>query len=201
MEDTWETTEIRTAETNAIETNAIETNALLEELGKMGALAPAGYEGKAGEYLAAVRNFLEGQEFLRLGHCLNGKQWELAMMHISKLKKHVNQLGITCFDKSLMGLREAAAHRNRSDALQIMAQITAKRVKLRNVMGTMSTLGSVSGNSLGSVSRNSLGSASENSLGSAKGNSLGSADVSFQRSAGESDMRSPVEGKEKPCDM
>lgn len=86
------------------------------------------------QYIQAVQRFLAGQDFVRLGHCIQGRQWHLVMSNSAKLKQHCTELGITCFDTYLKSLRDAARHQNLNEALQIMSRITVKRVQLRNLL-------------------------------------------------------------------
>ena len=86
------------------------------------------------EQLQEIRAFLQGQDFLRLGHCIQGKQWHLVMNNCNRMKQHCEELGITCFDNYLKGIREAARHQNGNEALQLMSRITAKRVQIRKVL-------------------------------------------------------------------
>ena len=85
-------------------------------------------------YLQKVRVFLLGQDFLRLGHCIQGKQWHLVMSNSAKIKQQCIDLEITCFDNYLQGIRDAARGRNVNEAQQIMCRITAKRVQLRKLL-------------------------------------------------------------------
>ena len=86
------------------------------------------------EYIQNVRCFLQGQDFIKLGHCIQGKQWNLVMSNSNRLKMHCEELGITCFDMQLRGIRDAARRRDVNEALQIMSTITAKRVRIRNLL-------------------------------------------------------------------
>ncbi len=86
------------------------------------------------EYINAIATLLKGQDFMRLGHGISGGRWEAVMLTARRLKKECNALGVTCFDKGLEGIREAARRRNTGDALRIMTQVTAKRVFLRNMI-------------------------------------------------------------------
>ena len=86
------------------------------------------------QYIQAVSRFLMGQDFVRLGHCIQGKQWHLVMSNSARLKQHCEELGITCFDAYLKAIREAARRQNVNEALQIMSRITAKRVQVRNLL-------------------------------------------------------------------
>lgn len=86
------------------------------------------------ESIEKIKNFLQGQDFLRLGHCIQGRQWHLVMSNCSRMKQHCEELGITCFDTYLKGIRDAARHQNEKEALQIMSGMTARRVQVRNVL-------------------------------------------------------------------
>ena len=86
------------------------------------------------QYILKVKNFLAGNDFMRLGHCIQGKQWHLVLSNSNRLKQHCTELGITCFDAYLRALRDAARHQNVNDALQVMSRITVTRVQLRNLL-------------------------------------------------------------------
>lgn len=107
---------------------------LIDRLAQLGAADRSRQELSEEEYISAIAGLLTGQDFMRLGHGINGGRWESVMMTVRRLKSNCNALGITCFDKGLDGIREAARRRNAADALQIMTQITAKRVRLRNMI-------------------------------------------------------------------
>ncbi len=90
--------------------------------------------GTEADYLEKVRQFLIGQDFMRLGHCIQGKQWNQVLNNVNRLKKHCQELGVSCFDHYLDGIKNAARKQSSNEALQIMSQITIKRVKLRNLL-------------------------------------------------------------------
>ena len=102
-------------------------------LGALGADA-AFVEKSEEEYREAVRQFLIGLDFMRLGHCIQGKQWHLVLSNSARLKQHCSELGITCFDNYLRAIRDAARRQNEAECLQSMSRITAKRVQLRNML-------------------------------------------------------------------
>ena len=86
------------------------------------------------QYMETVRKFLQGQDFMRLGHCIQGRQWHLVMNNSAKLQNHCKELGITCFDRYIKYIREAARRQDQGEAFQIMSRITAKRVQVRNYL-------------------------------------------------------------------
>lgn len=85
-------------------------------------------------YFNSVDAFLKGQDFMRLGRCIQGGQWHLVMSNSARMKQHCNELGITCFDNYLTGVRAAARRQDVNEALQLMSRITAKRVQIRNLL-------------------------------------------------------------------
>ncbi len=107
---------------------------LIERLAQLGAADKDQRELSEVEYISAIAALLKGQDFMRLGHGINGSRWEMVMMTVRRLKKNCNALGITCFDKGLDGIREAVRRRSVNDALQIMTRITAIRVRLINMI-------------------------------------------------------------------
>ena len=116
-------------------------NEILEHLERFGAACKLQNIGTQEEYLAAINSFLTGQEFLKLGHAVSGAQWNSAQMSVRRMREKCKVLGITCFDRWLSGIREAVQHRNREEALQIMTQMTAKRVQLRKLIAEQSAEG------------------------------------------------------------
>lgn len=85
-------------------------------------------------YTEAVKSFLAGQDFLRLGRTIQGHQWHMVLSNSARMKNHCEELGITCFDNYLAGIRAAARRQDMKEALQIMSRITAKRVMVRNLL-------------------------------------------------------------------
>lgn len=109
---------------------------ILEQLAKLGAAEHAAdlSEESLAVYLTQLKAFLEGQDFLRLGVGISHGQWNSVMMGVRRMRESCKKLGITCFDRLLVGIRDNAQRRNREEALQIMAQITVKRVQLRKIL-------------------------------------------------------------------
>ncbi len=100
----------------------------------LGVQALEGTQAEEREYLEKVRTLLLGQGFMRLGHCIQGGSWNLVLSNGRKLKKSCNELGVTCFDRYLDGMRGAAVSQNTTEAVQLMSRITEKRVQLRALL-------------------------------------------------------------------
>lgn len=76
--------------------------------------------------------FLKGQDFLKLGHNISSGQWNLAMSCVKRMQKQCRELELEGFDRLLAGIQSACRSNNKQEALQLMTQITARRVQLRN---------------------------------------------------------------------
>ena len=78
--------------------------------------------------------FLKGPFFMRLGHQMQGNNWQGMCMGIRNMQQKCKELGITAFDRHLLQLRDAAMHRNINACKQILAMMVAKRVQLLKEM-------------------------------------------------------------------
>lgn len=85
-------------------------------------------------FLEEVKAFLKSYDFMQLGHAVNRKQWQSAGMKIQKMSAKAKKLGMTGWQNLLMGIKQNIACKNEREALQILSLITAKRVKLLNLL-------------------------------------------------------------------
>lgn len=79
---------------------------------------------------ADVKAFIHSYEFLQLGQSINRKQWQAAGMKAQKMSAKAKKLGMTGWENLFTGIRQNVARKNQEEALQVMASITTKRVKL-----------------------------------------------------------------------
>lgn len=85
-------------------------------------------------YLSDLKAFIHSYEFLQLGQAINRKQWQIAGMKIQKMSAKAKNLGMTGWENIFTGIRQNVARKNDREALQVMASLTTKRVKLMNVL-------------------------------------------------------------------
>ena len=78
----------------------------------------------------ALRVFLEGYDFMKLGQAINRGQWNSAMMIIQRMDNSVQKLGILCMIQPLKAVRLAVLGRNVKQAKQALAALISKRVLL-----------------------------------------------------------------------
>ena len=85
-------------------------------------------------FLNDVKTFIHSYEFMQLGQAVNRKQWQAAGMKIQKMSAKAKKLGMTGWENLFTGIRQNIARKNDMDALQIMASVINKRVKLFNIL-------------------------------------------------------------------
>lgn len=85
-------------------------------------------------YEEELKGFLNGTDFLKLGQAINRGQWESAMMCVRRMQQKAQHLGLAGLERPLMGIRQTIVHKNATEAKQLMAILTQKRVQLRNIL-------------------------------------------------------------------
>ena len=93
----------------------------------------SGYEEES-LFVEDVRAFIRSYEFMQLGQAINRKQWQAAGMKIQKMSAKAKKLGMTGWENQFMGMKQNIARKNDQEALQILALMTTKRVKLLNLL-------------------------------------------------------------------
>ena len=93
----------------------------------------SGYEEES-LFVEDVRSFIRSYEFMQLGQAINRKQWQAAGMKIQKMSAKAKKLGMTGWENQFMGMKQNIARKNDQEALQILALMTTKRVKLLNLL-------------------------------------------------------------------
>lgn len=85
-------------------------------------------------FVEDVKAFIHSYEFMQLGQVINRKQWQAAGMKIQKMSAKAKKLGMTGWENQFMGMKQNIARKNDQEALQILALMTTKRVKLLNLL-------------------------------------------------------------------
>ena len=85
-------------------------------------------------FVDEVKAFMHSYEFMQLGQAVNRKQWQAAGMKIQKMSAKAKKLGMTGWSNQFTGMKQNIARKNEKEALQILALMTTKRVKLLNLM-------------------------------------------------------------------
>lgn len=90
------------------------------------------YYGEA--YEEKLKQFLFGYDFMKLGQAVNGKRWESASMCVRRISMEADKLGLVCFQKQLVGLRQNIARKNEQEVKNILSLIIVKRIQLQDVL-------------------------------------------------------------------
>lgn len=78
-----------------------------------------------------IEEFLNSYDFMRLGQVLSCNDQNMAMMIITKLQNGAANAGLTdIFAMNLQGIRQCIIGNDMRQALDILAVVTAKRVKM-----------------------------------------------------------------------
>lgn len=77
-----------------------------------------------------IIQFIKGYDFLRLGQAISHHQWQSAAMTVRRMEMQAKKPGLEGFVRPFAGIRQAIMRKDEREAKQILAQVTAKRVKM-----------------------------------------------------------------------
>lgn len=106
----------------------------MERLKACGINIQKGYERYGDEYLTALRAFINGYDFMRLGQAVNKGQWESARMACRRMSMKAEALGLECFGRQFLGLRLSLASKNDREAKNILSVIMPKRIQIQKIL-------------------------------------------------------------------
>ena len=65
-----------------------------------------GLENYGENYIPALKHFINGYDFMRLGQAVNSRRWESAMMACRRMSMESDKLGLDCFARQFLGLKQ-----------------------------------------------------------------------------------------------
>ena len=77
-----------------------------------------------------VIQFIKGYDFMRLGQAISHQQWQAAAMTLRRMEMQAKKPELACFARQFAGIRQAIMRKAGNEAKQILAQVTAKRVRM-----------------------------------------------------------------------
>lgn len=110
------------------------TAELQNELKKLKLNVDKGMENHGEEYEAKLRQFILGQDFIRLGQTVNHGRWESAMMSIRRMSQQAESLGLECFQRQFTGLRQTIARKDIPETKNILSLVIVKRIQIQDVL-------------------------------------------------------------------
>lgn len=97
-----------------------------------------GEENFGEQYLAQLRQFISGYDFMRLGQAVQNGRWESAMMNIRRMSMQAQKLGLECFERQFTGLRQNIARKDMQETKNILSLVIVKRIQIQDVLKTIS---------------------------------------------------------------
>ena len=74
--------------------------------------------------------FLKSKDFMKLGTAINNGSWQVAGMTAQRMQKNAKEAQIDDFDRQLVMIKKCIASRKKNEALNGLAVIVAKRVRM-----------------------------------------------------------------------
>lgn len=78
------------------------------------------------------KEFLHSFDFMKLGQAVNSNNKQAAVMIARRMEKAANEADLPNFARLISGIRMAMMSGSKSEALNIMTQLTNQRVRLIN---------------------------------------------------------------------
>lgn len=77
-----------------------------------------------------VIQFIKGYDFMRLGQAISHQQWQAAAMTIRRMEIQAKKPELAGFARQFAGIRMAIMRKDEREAKEILAQVTARRVRM-----------------------------------------------------------------------
>ena len=106
----------------------------MEQLKSCGINIETGMNHYGEEYIAELKKFINGYDFMRLGQAVNTKRWESAMMACRRMSMTADKLGLECFARQFQGLRQNIARKSDGEVKNILSLMIRKRIQIQNVL-------------------------------------------------------------------
>lgn len=97
-----------------------------------------GMETYGEDYYEALRKFITGYDFMRLGQAVNGMRWESAAMCARRMSMEADKLGLDCFQRQFTGLRQNIARKEVQETKNILSLVVTKRIQIQDVLKRLS---------------------------------------------------------------
>ena len=75
---------------------------------------------------------LHSPNFMKLGQAINHGSWQVAIMTVNKLQKDTREAQVTEFDRQLTMIKTCVMGHKKTEALNALAALVARRVSMLN---------------------------------------------------------------------
>lgn len=86
------------------------------------------------QYEEQLRKFITGYDFMRLGQAVQNNRWESAMMSIRRMSMQAEKLGLECFQRQFVGLRQNISRKDMQETKNILSLVIVKRIQIQDVL-------------------------------------------------------------------
>lgn len=93
-----------------------------------------GRENYGDAYEEKLKKFICGYDFMHLGQAINTKHWESAAMCIRRMSMEADKLGLDCFQRHFVGLRQNIARKDETEVKNILSLIIVKRIQIQEII-------------------------------------------------------------------
>lgn len=107
---------------------------MMERLKSCGIDIDKGQENYGEEYIAELKKFINGYDFMRLGQSVNQGRWESAMMACRRMSMTAEKLGLECFSRQFTGLRQNIARKSEAEVKNILSIVIRRRIMIQHVL-------------------------------------------------------------------
>jgi len=109
----------------------------MEQLKKCNINPDKGIAHYGEEYIPALKRFINGYDFMRLGQAVNSKRWESAMMACRRMAVESEKLGLDCFARQFQGLKQNIARKSDAEVKNILSLMIRKRIQIHEILKQM----------------------------------------------------------------
>lgn len=93
-----------------------------------------GIENCGEEYEEQLKRFINGYDFMKLGQAVNSGRFESAAMCVRRMSIEAEKLGLECFQRQFMGLRQNIARKDGPEVKNILSLVIIKRIQIQDAL-------------------------------------------------------------------
>ena len=106
----------------------------MEELERININVQIGKDNYGDEYLYELQKFIKSLDFMRLGQAVNAGRFESAMMTIRRMTASAEKLGLVCFERQFIGIRQNIARKDAGEVKNILSLVIRKRIQIQDAL-------------------------------------------------------------------
>ena len=88
----------------------------------------------SGRKMMTTEEFIKSKDFMKLGQSIEHNNWQLAGMIAQRMQRNAKSAGVSDFDRQLVMIKQCIGGRQKTEALNALAGIVNKRVKMLSLI-------------------------------------------------------------------